>query len=102
MQVSIYSIGQYGEVYKAEYAKGTRSNLTVAVKAIKKYQSQRAHDDFLREMDSMSQFVHPNIVKLYGIVQQGIVNLRHVGLQYSTTMLIPYWWYLNNTDCAPG
>ena len=67
--------GQYGEVYKAEYVKGTKSNLTVAVKAIKKYQSQKAHDDFLEEMDILSQFVHPNIIKLYGLVQQGIVLL---------------------------
>ena len=73
--MNINSIGQYGEVYKAEYAKGTKSNLTVAVKVIKKYQSQKALDDFLKEMDIMSQFVHPNIIKLYGLVQQGIVSL---------------------------
>ncbi len=59
-------------MYKAEYTRGTGQNLIVAVKTIKKYTDQKAHDDFLKEMGIMSQFVHPNIIKLYGIVQQGI------------------------------
>ena len=66
-------IGHYGQVYKAEYTKETTTGrkLTVAVKTIKKYQSQKAHDDFLKEMSIMSKFVHPNVIKLYGLVQQG-------------------------------
>ncbi len=64
--------GHYGKVYKAEYTKGAGQKLTVAVKTIKKYTDQKAHDDFLKEMGIMSQFVHPNIIKLHGLVQQGI------------------------------
>ena len=46
--------------------------MTVAVKTIKKYESEKETNDFLREMDVMSQLLHPNIIKLYGIVQQGV------------------------------
>ena len=73
----ILNIGQYGEVYKADYARENKSNLTVAVKAIKNYQSQKARDDFLKEMDIMSKFAHPNIVKLYGLVQQGEYTVHY-------------------------
>ena len=67
-------VGHYGQVFKAQYTKGS-STITVAVKTIKKYQSQKDHDDFLKEMSIMSKFVHPNVIKLYGLVQQG--NMFH-------------------------
>lgn len=46
--------------------------MTVAIKTIKKYESEKEANDFFREMDIMSRLVHPNIIKLYGIVQQGV------------------------------
>ena len=45
--------------------------ITVAVKTIKKYNSKEAAEDFLREMSVMTKFVHPNVIKMYGLVQQG-------------------------------
>ena len=71
-----YFLGHYGQVFKAEYNKetGTGRTITVAVKTLKKYQSQKAHDDFLKEMSITAQFAHPNVIKLFGLVQQGSCN----------------------------
>ena len=64
--------GHFGEVFKGTYRKGTGKCVTVAVKTIKKYQSEKETSDFLREMGIMSQLLHPNVIKLFGLVQQGI------------------------------
>lgn len=57
-------------VYKAEMKKFKR-NRTVAVKSV-------AHitDDFRKEVTIMSEVVHPNIVRLYGLVNEGIYQLH--------------------------
>ena len=70
--VFFYS-GQYGKVYKATYkrAGGSGAGVTVAIKTIKKYESNKEMDNFLKEMNVMSKLLHPNIVRLFGIVQQG-------------------------------
>lgn len=43
----------------------------VAVKTAKKSSSSKEKEEFMREMNIMSQMMHPNIVRLYGVVQQG-------------------------------
>ena len=45
--------------------------MTVAVKTIKKYKSEQEMSDFIYEMGVMMDLMHPNIIHLYGIVQQG-------------------------------
>ena len=67
------SIGQYGKVYKGTYrrADGAGAGVEVAIKTIKKYESNTEMDNFLKEMNVMSKLLHPNIVRLFGIVQQG-------------------------------
>ena len=55
--------------------------MQVAVKTIKKYQSKKETTDFFKEMHVMSQLIHPNILRLYGIVQQGTMHtlvFKHV------------------------
>ena len=70
-----YFLGQYGQVYKAEYIKDApdrqTKKITVAVKTVRKYDSKEAAEDFLIEMNVMTKFVHPNVIKMYGLVQQG-------------------------------
>ena len=44
----------------------------VAIKTIKQYESEKEKDEFLKEMNVMSKLMHPNIVRLFGLVQQGM------------------------------
>ena len=43
--------------------------VSVAVKTAKKSASK--HEEFIREMNIMSQMVHPNIVQLFGVIKDG-------------------------------
>ena len=56
--------------------------MKVAVKTIKKYQSEQETSDFLREMGVMMDLMHPNIIHLYGIVQQGIFTVLYIDCYY--------------------
>ena len=68
------SLGQFGKVFKGIYIEsGIGRSYTVAVKTIRtEYESEKAKEDFLKEMDVLSKLLHPNIVRLFGLVQQGI------------------------------
>jgi len=63
-------LGHFGKVYRAKLRHG-RSTVDVAVKTIKKYDSEEAREAFLHEQAIMSQLAHPNVVRLYGLVQEG-------------------------------
>ena len=69
--------GQFGKVYKATLVRARSENMTVAVKTIKKYKSEQETSDFLHEMGVMMDLMHPNIIHLYGIVQQGFMPSQH-------------------------
>ena len=43
----------------------------MAIKTIKQYESEKERDNFLKEMNIMSKLMHPNIVRLFGLVHQG-------------------------------
>ncbi|KAL5457396.1 hypothetical protein EMCRGX_G034648 [Ephydatia muelleri] len=62
--------GQFGEVFRATLHKGTPSEVLVAVKTTKKNSSEKDKADFLKEMTVMSTLLHPNIVRLYGLVNE--------------------------------
>ena len=66
-------LGQFGKVYKATLVRSKSEKMIVAVKTIKKYQSEKETSEFLHEMGAMTNLMHPNIIHLYGIVQQGIL-----------------------------
>ena len=62
-------LGQFGKVYKATLMLGSR--VTVAVKTIRRYTSEKERQDFMREMAIMAEMMHPNIIQLYGLVNEG-------------------------------
>ena len=70
---SQYPVGQFGKIYKATLVRGKSEKMTVAVKTIKKYKSEQETSNFLHEMGVMMDLIHPNVVHLYGIVQQGLI-----------------------------
>ena len=45
--------------------------MPVAVKMTKRTISDYLQESFMKEMTIMSQMMHPNIVRLYGIVNEG-------------------------------
>lgn len=68
--------GQFGKVFKASLQQGMESIL-VAVKTTKKTSSEAEKASFMREMAIMSEMMHPNIVRLYGLIQDGEINECH-------------------------
>lgn len=66
-------IGEYGTVYKGTFKRGgdKGTGIQIAIKTIKKYESSKEMENFLKEMNVMAKLLHPNIVRLFGLVQQG-------------------------------
>ena len=62
--------GQFGEVFKAILYKGTPGEVLVAVKTTKTNSTEKDKADFMKEMAVMSQILHPNIVRFYGLVNE--------------------------------
>jgi serine/threonine protein kinase len=67
----LYFVGQFGRVYKADFVKDTGS-VPVAVKSIKVYTESQKRN-FLREQAVMAEMVHPNVVRLYGLIERGML-----------------------------
>ncbi|XP_065907462.1 uncharacterized protein [Dysidea avara] len=64
--------GQYGEVQSALYRPSPGSApIKVAVKKTKESCSPQEKENFLKEIVVMAQFMHPNIVRVFGSVDQG-------------------------------
>jgi len=61
--------GQFGKVYKADMKLGRE--VKVAVKTIRRYTSEKETEDFMCEMSIMANMMHPNIIRLYGLVTEG-------------------------------
>ena len=59
--------GQFGEVFKGVWTTPANS-LTMALKSLKSSASDEERLKLLQEAAIMGQFIHPHIVKLYGVV----------------------------------
>lgn len=61
--------GCFGKVYKGEFLpEDSDKTEIVAIKVLKETASREAEEDFLREVEIMSAFRHPNILLLLGVV----------------------------------
>ena len=52
---------------------GQFTPIEVAVKTVKNVSNPTKKANFVKEMARLSQLIHPNIVKMYGIVDEGTV-----------------------------
>ena len=68
--IYIIVLGQFGVVFKALLRNDDGRVVEVAIKTIRRYDSQKEMDNFVREMTVMSRLIHPNIIHLYGIVKE--------------------------------
>ena len=47
------------------------TEVKVAVKTIRRYTSEKETQDFMCEMSTMADMMHPNIIQLYGLITEG-------------------------------
>lgn len=62
--------GQFATVYKGAWCEGSKMS-EVAVKTLSIEASMEERIKFLQEAHAMSQFCHPNIVQLFGVIAEG-------------------------------
>ena len=63
-------------MFKAVLHKGTPGEVLVAVKTTKTNSTEKDKADFMKEMVVMSTLLHPNIVRLYGLVNESESRYR--------------------------
>ena len=67
------NLGQFGEVFIAILQRHESAPpIQVAMKSFKNIHNCKQEANFMKEMAQLSQLVHPNIVKMYGIVLEGM------------------------------
>ena len=59
--------GEFGMVYKGEWVDSPQGPLQVAVKSLHRQEEENRYK-LLKEAAIMGQFNHPNVVRLYGII----------------------------------
>lgn len=70
-------VGNFGEVFKADYLPvNGRNSIEVAVKTFSSDHSVEAKQEMLQEFVVMATMVHPNIVRLFGIAMEDVINPR--------------------------
>ena len=67
--------GEFGDVVKG-YWKSVDYSVEVALKTLSGGQGQEGRRKLLQEAAIMSQFRHPNVVKLYGVVNDDNDKVR--------------------------
>ena len=69
--VSHLGSGQFGSVNKGVWSRPNDSAVDVALKTLKSNGTQLEKVKLLQEGAIMAQFMHPNILSLYGLVCKG-------------------------------
>ena len=77
--------GEFGMVYKGEWAGSPQGPLQVAVKSLHR-QEEESKYKLLKEAAIMGQFNHPYVVRLYGVVDQPnkVIGLDTLYMQWCT------------------
>lgn len=66
--LSVFTPGEFGEVYKGRLKLPGKREIYVAIKTLKAGYVEKQRRDFLSEASIMGQFDHPNIIRLEGVV----------------------------------
>lgn len=66
----VIPIGNFGDVFRATLETSDGKGVEVAIKSVK-HETPKEKQNFVREMCVMSRMLHPNIVRLYGLVLKG-------------------------------
>ena len=66
-QLEALGAGQFGKVYKGHWTYSGQV-IDVAIKVLSSELDENSKIKFLQEAAIMSQFRHPNVIKLYGVV----------------------------------
>ena len=61
--------GEFGTVYKGVWASSPQGPLQVAVKSLHSQEKDNKYK-LLKEAAIMGQFSHPNVVKMYGVIDK--------------------------------
>ncbi|KAM7004304.1 LOW QUALITY PROTEIN: ephrin type-B receptor 4-like [Passerculus sandwichensis] len=67
----VIGAGEFGEVWRGRLSLPGQPEAEVAVKTLKGGAGERQRREFLREAVRMAQFLHPNVLRLRGVVSAG-------------------------------
>ena len=102
-QLEALGAGQFGKVYKGHWTYSGQV-IDVAIKVLSSESDQHSKIKFLQEAAIMSQFRHPNVIKLYGVVRdndQVCTYLRMLIIR-SITIFNTYVLNMHIPDYASG
>lgn len=73
MQDMYTRVGEFGDVFHGKLRNLTGELVDVAIKSLKRCENEVERKNFEREMSISAdpKMLHPNIVRVYGIVQRG-------------------------------
>ena len=66
-QLDFLGAGEFGNVYRGRWSY-IKETMDVAIKMLVHESDEQSKVKFLQEAAIMSQFRHPNVIKLYGVV----------------------------------
>lgn len=70
--IIVLHTGHFGTQYTAELSqKPSGQRIKVVMKAIRKPLSQRGKENFIKDQAITADMIHPNIVRFFGVVDQG-------------------------------
>ena len=61
--------GEFGIIYKGEWVSSLQGPVQVAVKSLRREEEESRYK-LLKEAAIMVQFNHPNVVRLYGVIDK--------------------------------
>ena len=100
IMIIVLHAGHFGTQYTAELSqKPSGQRIKVVMKAVKKPLSQK--ENFIKDQAIIADMIHPNIVRFFGVVDQGnesfnIIPLAAVGAIPPMLVMILYSYHVLN------